>query len=96
MQEGGGLTKEVMERLASFEKKLNIQSARTGIKAELRRQQAQIIPEKNWGSSLRWKCFYDLFGAKGLVWSHSADRGPECSLEGPDIQAGISKGRRYY
>jgi hypothetical protein len=39
-QDGGSSTKEVMERLASFEKKLNIQSARVGIEAELRRQQA--------------------------------------------------------
>jgi hypothetical protein len=38
--EMGGSTKEVMQRLASFEKKLNIQSSRTGIEAEMRRQQA--------------------------------------------------------
>jgi hypothetical protein len=49
VQEAGGTTKEVMERLAAFEKKLNIQSARTGVEAELRRQQAQINPEKNPG-----------------------------------------------
>jgi hypothetical protein len=48
-QERGSSTKEVMERLASFEKKLNIQSARVGIKAELRRQLAQINPEENPG-----------------------------------------------
>lgn len=44
-----GSNKEVMERLASFKKKLNMQSARVGIEAEMRRQQAQINPEKNPG-----------------------------------------------
>jgi hypothetical protein len=45
----GSIPKEVLDRLASFEKRLNFQSARTGIEAELRRQQAQINPERNPG-----------------------------------------------
>lgn len=45
----GSTTREVMERLANFEKRWNMQSARTGIEAELRRRQAQIDPERNPG-----------------------------------------------
>jgi hypothetical protein len=55
--------KEVLDRLASVERRLNIQSSRTGIEAELRRQQAQINPEKNPGLFAQMDIASTIFSA---------------------------------
>jgi hypothetical protein len=58
-----GSNKEVMERLASFEKKLNMQSARVGIEAEMCRQQAQINSEKNPGLFAQMDIAFTIYSA---------------------------------
>jgi hypothetical protein len=76
----GGMTKEVMDRLTAFERKLNIQSARTGIEAEMRRAQAQISQDKNpslfaqmdiastiYSAPERWKGIIALMGGLSAV-----------------------------
>jgi hypothetical protein len=76
----GGMSKEVMDRLAVFERKLNMQSARTGIEAEMRRAQAQINQDKDPGlfaqmdiastiysAPERWKGIIALMGGLSAV-----------------------------
>jgi hypothetical protein len=64
-------TKAVLERLAEFKKKLNKQSSRTGIEAELRRQQAQISQEKNRGLFAQMDIASTIYSApekwKGII-----------------------------
>jgi hypothetical protein len=71
----GGTTKEVMERLAAFEKKSNIQSSHVEIEAEMRRQQAQINPEKNPG-------LFAQMDIASTIYSALRDWGGSISLAG--------------
>jgi hypothetical protein len=65
--EEGSTTKEIMEKLANFERQLNVQSSRTGIEAELRRQQAQINPERNPGLFAQMDISSTIYSAP-LMW----------------------------
>jgi hypothetical protein len=60
---GAGVPKEIYDRLAAFEKKLNVQSSRLGIEAEMRRQQAQISEEKNPGSFAQMEIAVTIYSA---------------------------------
>lgn len=67
----GEANKELVARLDAFEKKLNTQSARTGIEAEMRRQQAQISQEKNPGLFAQMEIASTIYSApegwKGII-----------------------------
>jgi hypothetical protein len=63
VQGAGGINKEVMDRLAAFERKLNIQNARTGIEAEMRRAQAHINQDKNPGLFVQMNIAYTIYSA---------------------------------
>jgi hypothetical protein len=66
-----GVTREVMERLAAFERKLNIQSARTGIEADMRRAQGQINQDKDPGLFAQMDMASTIYSApekwKGII-----------------------------